>query len=198
MSIYPDRKNGKLTGRWRVEVQLAGQRARGCFDTLDEARTKEKEWLNALRTGAPISGAKVRKRLDSRGVPATLGALIQKAMGSLWHGRRTEHTAFQRLHKTARMIGLDTPLENLTTERMDILASRLAPAAPATRNRHYSGLLVLLKWGKARGYVVDLPAFSWEEEDNGRMRWITPAEEDRLVSLLEDFGRGDIAGLVTR
>jgi hypothetical protein len=29
MSIYPDKKDGLLTGRWRVEVQLNGLRKRG-------------------------------------------------------------------------------------------------------------------------------------------------------------------------
>jgi hypothetical protein len=33
MSIYPDQKDGQLTGRWRVEVQLNGLRKRGRFTT---------------------------------------------------------------------------------------------------------------------------------------------------------------------
>ena len=28
MSIYPDKKDGLVTGRWRVEVQLTGLRKR--------------------------------------------------------------------------------------------------------------------------------------------------------------------------
>lgn len=36
MSIYPDRKNGKLTGRFRVEVQHEGSRARGRAGSLRE------------------------------------------------------------------------------------------------------------------------------------------------------------------
>ena len=34
----PDKSHGKLNGRWRVEVQLKGQRKVGRFDTLEEAK----------------------------------------------------------------------------------------------------------------------------------------------------------------
>jgi hypothetical protein len=42
MSIYPDKKDGVVTGRWRVEVQLGSLRKRGRFDTMAEAKAAEK------------------------------------------------------------------------------------------------------------------------------------------------------------
>jgi len=41
MPIYPDRKNGQLTGRYRVEVTVDGQRRRGRANSLADAKSLE-------------------------------------------------------------------------------------------------------------------------------------------------------------
>ena len=38
MFIYPDRKSGELTGRFRVEVMVDGKRKRGRANSLPERR----------------------------------------------------------------------------------------------------------------------------------------------------------------
>lgn len=38
--IYPDRKNGELTGRYRVEVTHAGKRKRGRASSLSGAKVR--------------------------------------------------------------------------------------------------------------------------------------------------------------
>ena len=53
MSIYPDKKNGKLTGRWYVEVQIKGQRKRGRFNTMEDAK----------RAGLAVCGPCVNRSL---------------------------------------------------------------------------------------------------------------------------------------
>jgi hypothetical protein len=45
MSIYPDKKAGKLTGRFVVEVQQGKARKRGRFNTLPEAREAERRFI---------------------------------------------------------------------------------------------------------------------------------------------------------
>jgi hypothetical protein len=39
MSIYPDKKDGVVTGRWRVEVQLNGLRKRGPYRAGGRSRS---------------------------------------------------------------------------------------------------------------------------------------------------------------
>ncbi len=66
MSIYPDKKHGKLTGRFAVEVTLGGHRMRGRFATLDEARTAEKEYTRKLETGEALDEATLRHDWQGR------------------------------------------------------------------------------------------------------------------------------------
>jgi integrase len=187
MAIYPDKgRGGKFTDRWRVEVQLNGRRARGRFDTLEEAKSKEKEWKKAFEAGEVPQ--KAYFRTEASAAPRTLVALTKKAYGSLWQGKAIARTNYQKLDIIASMIG-DIPLTDLTTAKIDELAKELhlRGVKPNTKNRYYSCLNTLLKWGQKRGYVTELPSFPWEDEDEGRIREITEAEEHQLISFMRSY-----------
>lgn len=64
MSIYPDKKDGKLTGRFRVEVQGRYQRYRARCDSIGEARVKDAEFrrLADLGEAPPPASTKVGGR----------------------------------------------------------------------------------------------------------------------------------------
>lgn len=53
MSIYPDKKDGKLTGRFRVEVQGHYVPYRARCDSIGEARQKEAEFKALIDAGLP-------------------------------------------------------------------------------------------------------------------------------------------------
>lgn len=61
----------KLTGRWRVEVQFAGNRKRGRFDTIAEAQNADVQFAHDLKTGV-TEGVK-RKFTQDRSRPQSLG-----------------------------------------------------------------------------------------------------------------------------
>jgi integrase len=197
MSIYPDKgRDGKLTGRFRVEVTVDGQKARGRYETLKEAEQAQRDFKASFASGKPPQGANIRK--DDKGVPRTLRALSRKSEGSLWRGKAIERTNFQKLIIIANLLG-DLQLKDITTSQIDELAKLLIQRGvkPNTLNRYYSCLNTLLKWGKQRSYVADLPSFPWQEEEEGRIREITEAEEYRLCAFMASYGRQDIADLIT-
>ncbi len=50
MSVYPERRNGRLTGKWIAEITHLGVRVRKRFDTMREAQ----RWEDGVKaTGAP-------------------------------------------------------------------------------------------------------------------------------------------------
>lgn len=53
MAIYADKKNGKPTGRWAVEVMVNGTRKRGRFESMAEAKAAEKRFLAEFAGEAP-------------------------------------------------------------------------------------------------------------------------------------------------
>ena len=206
MAIYADKKNGKPTGRWRVEVQKDGGRARGRFDTLQEAKRAEAQWLLQMPEKTVV-------REDKRGVPKTLQDLWDKNGGELWRGMADRDTSRRRLEKALVILGAKTRLEELTTDKIDTLVARLFDddLEGSTINKYLSALHKLLEWGRERRWVTDIPAFPWQEDNEGRIRWLSVAEEEGLNRLLEDrvaavvrvaiatgMRRGEILGLTKK
>ena len=86
----------------------------------------------------------------------------------------------------------DPQLARIPADYIDkaVLKLRRAGKAEATINRYLSALHAVLGWGAkpARRYVPVMPEFSWQDEDEGRIRWITPEEEVRLIATLRSLG----------
>lgn len=185
--IYADKKDGKLTGRWRVEVQRNGQRARGRFDTMEEARAAEQRWMVEFPLVA-------KPRVDKRGAPKTLGDLVDRLGDIPWRGKESRDITESRLASMVAEIGKDVRIEQLTTETLDACVSLLLKRGlkNSTINKYLSALHVILREGSRRRWVDVIPAFPWLDEDEGRIRWITESEELQLLRLLPS----DVAILV--
>jgi integrase len=196
MSITADKKDGKLTGRFRVEVQLAGQRLRGRFNSMEEAKKAEAAMKRQLLSG-DTEGATARD--DLRSDPRTLSQLLAKAAPMLWNGSEHGLVCDRKIRTIIEEVG-DPTLADLDTRYVDTVMAWLREGAksPATVNRYLSALHAVLKWGAAKGrrYVPELPEFQWEVEDEGRTRSISPAEEAELIRHLKSFGRDDVAAFV--
>jgi integrase len=93
----------------------------------------------------------------------------------------------------------DPQLDRIPTDYVDraVMKLRAAGKAPGTINRYLSALHAVLGWGAKPGrrLVPVMPEFSWQDEDEGRIRYLTPTEEDRLVRTLQALGYSEIADL---
>ena len=179
MAIYADKKDGRPTGRWRVEVQKGRQRARGRFDSLEQAKAAEALWHLEMPQSAP-------ERDDKRGAPKTLSALIEKAQGTLWRGKASGELQETRLNAIAKIIGGSKPLVSLGTTDLDTVVLSLLDddLEPSTVNKYLSALHKLLVWGSERKWVSEIPVFPWQDEEGGRIRWLTEDEELHLYRLV--------------
>lgn len=204
MAIYPDKKNGKLTGRFRVEVQYQGRRMRGRFNTLAEAKQKEQEFLKTLQEAPqqglePLEGLPaIKPRHDTRGAPRTLLEALEKVPSTFWSKSMVE-TGPAHVRAVVEAMGGDKLLKDLKTEDFDqvpenlLCTGRKGKRTPATVNRHLSSTRQLLKWCLKRGYIDQLPSLEVLDEDEGRIRWLTYEEEARLLELLHSYGAHDVA-----
>jgi integrase len=186
MSIYPDKKNGQLTGRWRVEVQLNGLRRRGRFNTHPEAKEAEQKWTDELASGETASAT---LRADQT-VPKMLSHLLAKAAPLLWDKDKHGILSVKKVRWFIENCG-DPQLARIPADYIDkaVLKLRRAGKAEATINRYLSALHAVLGWGAkpARRYVPLMPEFSWQDEDEGRIRWLSPVEEQRLIATFHAF-----------
>jgi integrase len=198
MSIYADKKNGKLTGRFCVEVQVNKRVRKARVNTYAEAQEKEQELrrllsipvvANGVRTevlGITVGSPKVRQRVQ----PQTLLEALERCQEEVW--RNLLHREYQSAHvrEIARLIDEAKPLKRITTEDMDEVAGTLRGRGlkDITINKYFSAARVVFKWCLKRGYVSGLPGMPWYEEGEGRLRWLTYDEEANLNRLLRSYG----------
>jgi hypothetical protein len=152
------------------------------FETYPEA----KAWEEAQRT-TPLVKFVAEKKASFRGPVMTIGELFLKAQGVIWRGLPSEETNEAHLRIVIEMLGHDLPLRDLTTPVIDELIAKLLKGRKgATVNRYLSNIRRFMDWGRERGYIENLPTFDWQEEAQGRIRWITKDEEAQLYELLDE------------
>lgn len=185
MAIFADKRDGKVTGRWRVELQYGGQRLRKRFDTLEEAKAFEAaSRIEIERHGMPPSAP---ARVVAQKAVTTLSDLCRASEGHLWAGDSSERQAHQRLEASVRIIGPLMPVESVTNADIDRLTKVLRDrkAAAGTINRYLSAFNTAMKWAvRHKHRTSPIPTLEWQREDEGRLRWITPAEEQDLMRLM--------------
>ena len=194
MPIYPDKKDGQTTGRWRVELKRsqAGQqeRYRKRHDTYEEAQDDEKRVQALWASGEAVQGA---PEIKARRTCLTLSEGLEEAEGSLWDGKSCEATGFAHLKAVRDILGPNILLDEIDTLAVDkvIKALKKQGKADGTVNRYVSHLRTFLVWccsRKHRSVPIhkDTIEFTWQEEFEGRIRWLTYEEEDKLLTLVPE------------
>jgi integrase len=206
MSIYPERKNGKVTGRFVVEVQRSKRIMKARVGTYAEAQVQEDDFKRLLAlpqaangtqggaSGITVGSLKERQRVR----PATLLEALERCQEEIWRGRL--HRQFQSSHvrEIAKLIGGSRDIKRITTEDMDLVADALRSRGlkDVTINKYFSAARSVLKWCLKRQYIAGLPSMPHYDEDFGRIRWLTQEEETRIAALLRSYGQHIIADYV--
>lgn len=187
MSIYPDKKNGKLTGRWRVELQKGKTRYRKRHNAHADAVKDEQAVLGVWAAGGELENT-VRHIEPTKA--HCLASLRQAAYGVLWEGDAEPATNWAHIVTVTALVGKDVPLDTIDTLTLDKVLKGLKERgrADGTINRYLSHFRNLLSWGVDRK-LMDRTAFNdlkwpWQKESPGRIRWINAAEEAQLKEYL--------------
>lgn len=115
--------------------------------------------------------------------PATLRQLYTKAYPILWKGAWAK-SVWTNLEEADEIMGRPK-LEDVNTALVEDYKHTIGQlVAPATVNRKMVCLHKLLKWAYQREYIARMPVFPWNKEDNTRVRWLKPEEEEQLFKLL--------------
>jgi integrase len=139
-------------------------------------------------------------------VGITFGAVIERYMKAK---SRKRSLAFDKMYldQLKAALGGDTPLARLTSARIsDWKAEKLAainprnnrPYAAATINRPLAALRHLLQLAHEEwGELPAVPRIRLEKEPQGRVRWLEPDEEARLLDACRESRRPQLAAIVT-
>lgn len=197
MAIVADKKNGKLNGRFRVQMMVNYVMHRVRVDTLREAMFLETEWKLAKAEGRPLPMPETAPRTAVERVPATeapkdsmmLSVARAKAAGRVWSGK-TEENCLSQLKVVEELMG-DVALDAIDTAWAMDLKDKLVSerkVSPGTCNRYFAAFSRFLKWAHSCGYrnVEGIPSFEFGKESQGRIRWISVEEEATLLKLLPE------------
>jgi hypothetical protein len=97
----------------------------------------------------------------------------------LWSGSQHGDLSEGKVRWIVKECG-DPQLDRIPTDYVDraVMKLRAAGKAPGTINRYLSALHAVLGWGAKPGrrLVPVMPEFSWQDEDEGRIRYLTSAK----------------------
>lgn len=187
MAIYAEKKAGRVTGRFVVEVQRNNRRLREF--TFDHAEAK----LLERQMKAGMTSVEVTNEVT----PAlTFGQLVREHGRRIWRGS-WNITSEARALKIAAILG-DTNIARLKPLDIERVKEGLADRelAPSTINAYLSCLHKALDYAKRNELVDRVPEFDWLKKPAGRIRWLSAEEEEQLVAALKARGADDVASFV--
>tara|TARA_Y100001973_G_C5192138_1_gene331664 strand:+ start:1204 stop:2262 length:1059 start_codon:yes stop_codon:yes gene_type:complete len=190
MSVYKEKRDGKLTGRWLAAVTYKGERKRQRFDTHLEAVEAETKWkadFYSLESSSKVTLASD----DGTSVPEYLSQLRTRVMRRVWAGKGDEQMTRIRSKEIVTMLGnprIKSINFNHVEELMDFWATK--GNSNSTINRKLSVLHKMLSYAAdpRRNWIDSVPPFDWLKESGQRIRWIDKAEEQRIYECFHDLG----------
>jgi integrase len=185
MTIYAEKKNGRPTGSWIVEVTVAGRRLRKRASDIASAKTIEADLTTKVEAGEGFAKTDNRERV----APRTLRELLDRGADPIW-GRTTIHeTASARVSKCAAIIGSKRLSEIVTTDIDTVIETLRAEGLKSTTiNQYLSALHRLTSWGAERGWTTGVTSWDWQAKPEQTLRLINDDEETRIVRALESQG----------
>jgi integrase len=183
MSVYPERRKGRLTGKWIAEITRNGERiARKTFDLKRDADS----WEGSLKLGeSPI--------LPDMPKGPFFGDVTKELLEA--SPRASDPSGRRRLEYVAEFIGDGTPVSDVSTVMMDKLVKALkaregkargSTTSPGTINRYLSAVSAVLKFARERypKEVTNRITMPWQEDDGHRIDFLTELKEAEVLDYM--------------
>jgi site-specific recombinase XerD len=184
---------------WQVAFMVAGQRYREQFPTLQEAENWETEARLALKKGQPVPPTGYAPKKVPEGVKAleTLGGLFDYTCKNHWDGKRSEDASVRNAGRAVNHFGRSKRTNEITPFDIEgyIKALKDRGQSGATINRHLAALSKMLTLALRHEVILHKPHMPHQEEDGGRLRFLTEDEAKNLVVNLRDAKAADDADL---
>lgn len=113
-----------------------------------------------------------------------LNELITKTFNTIWGNCSYWKTVDANLKEAVEILG-NPDIKKIDTLMVDKYIHNVSGKVKnSTVNRKLSNLHTILKYAHDRDMIVKLPKFTWKQENNERIRWVTKEEETTLLATL--------------
>ncbi len=163
------------------------------MEELMQQKTAEPRNSKSLQS---IAGSSVTQRRDQKEI--TLKTAVAVAERTRWDGSKSLRTTMINAIDIIKFFGGDTLVSDIETEDIDNFVDHLVARGitNGTINRKLSVLSVLIKTAEENGRNTAKPTIRRKREYRGRERFLTREEEERLLAILEHWGKLDIRDAV--
>lgn len=188
---------------YQADVALkSGQRLRpGGFTSLAEAelweaqaRANDAQGLPPPPLPTPKAVLQVHGGITLRELrKLVLSTPKQKGGRGGWLGSKDYRNAEARSQMACDFFGEDCAASKIDLNEMEryARACRTAGNRPATINRKLACVAKMLTFAEARGLIAAAPSAPLEQEPEGRIRFLSQAEEEQGLAMLEIMGHHD-------
>lgn len=189
----------KPRGRgWQVDVTL-DIRYRAFFETEEEAKTWEADARHAYKMGRPIPEVQT-VATQGGGRIETLSDLLDLVKDD-WEldGAKDVSKAFRNGQMFLEWFGAKRHPKEVTEIVIDDYIRHLRKDlgnSGGTINRKLSVVRMILKKGRKRKLISDLPEVPLFDESKGSLNWLDFGQEDPILGHLMHRGRDDLYDLV--
>jgi integrase len=183
-------KRGKS---WQADVRLGTTRWRKLFPTESLAREAEAAVRSRLERGLPAEDSDTGVRCVT-----SLDECSRLTYNRYWKGTPNARSSKINADSVVRMLGGNRHPASITATDIDAMVDDLVEAGNTngTINRKLSALNRILKYALDRGIIDRVPRMERKRESQGRVRWYTIAEEDRILGHILARRQDDFHDLV--
>lgn len=183
---------------WQVAITL-DKRYRKSFKTRVEAERWELEAKLRFSKGEAVDHWGRGHETDLQTI--TWEELRQEVTQLRWKNQKSTKTHEINGKAIVELIGRGVLVKNITQRIIDdigvMMQEENEEVSPATINRKYSSLSVMIKHAKKRGYIpkdfdFEIPKY---KEAEHRIRWISGEEERNMINYLKTI-RPEVADMV--
>jgi len=199
MSIYPEKRNGKLTGRLRVEVQRHGRTIVKFATSQKDAKRLQVEMKAGLHDNPDKPALSADQNSSTNGLK-----VLYDQVDELWAGTGDFRQSTRRanaflavLREVMRDMGVPDDLRAIKTAHISEVRSRLRKGRKnATVNRHLNAGSKLFAWAARQDHIDALPFFDLYKEEKKPAYVMSPEDEQKLRECLKGRGHEDCLTLM--
>ena len=184
MSIYVEKRNGRPTGVWKVEVTVAGNRKVVRTNSHKDALRIEHELLF------------IGEESVTRDKTYRLSNLDEDAGSKLWAGQKDGDYAYKRWRTCLALLGPKTPVIEVRYAALERLQEALRAQSNYTNktiNRYMMTVSKALRWAWKRELIPGMPPIPRLEETEGRTEYLRLSEIPLFLAWLRENERPSTA-----
>lgn len=174
-----------------VDVTVGGKRRTKTAATLEAALLAREALRNAASATSNSAGAGDDTSRDDW----TLEQATERTMQVVWAGKPAYKTMLINTKAVLGFFGADTPVQDITLDDIDRFVAHLLNErgnSGGTVNRKLSCLSRILRTAFERGKLEKMPKMPKRREAEHRIRFLSPEEEARMLTILEATATQDV------